>query len=110
MAHLLVDTIVDKKGSNIALLDIRDQSVFADYFLICNGENDRQLRALANSVSQDAKEKAQINSKGFEGNPENGWVLLDFGDLIVHVFSPNKRNYYDLESLWEDAHVVLRMQ
>jgi ribosome-associated protein len=107
---MLVDTILEKKGTDITLLDIRDKAVFADYFLICNGENDRQLKALANSIAQDAKKNANILSKGIEGDPENGWVLLDFGDLIVHLFSPDKRHYYNLEELWQDAHVVLRMQ
>lgn len=106
----MVDTLTEKKGSDIALLDIREQAVFADYFLICSGESDRQLQALANSVAQDAKQKAQVLSNGIEGDPASGWVLLDFGDLIVHLFSPEKRAYYDLEDLWEDAYVVLRMQ
>ncbi|WP_420630502.1 ribosome silencing factor [Candidatus Leptofilum sp.] len=110
LAHLLVDTIVDKKGSNITLLDLREQAIFADYFLICNGENDRQLRAMANSVAQDAKQKAKALTNTIEGSPESGWVLVDFGDLLVHLFSPDMRHYYDLEGLWDEAHVVMRMQ
>lgn len=110
LAHLLVDTIVDKKGSDIALLDLREQAVFADYFLICNGENDRQLRAMANSIAQDAKQKARALALSIEGSPESGWVLVDFGDLLVHLFSPDMRHYYDLEGLWDTAHVVMRMQ
>lgn len=109
LAHLIVDTMLDKKGSNIALLDIREQAIFADYFLICNGESDRQLRALAESIRADAKEKANILAGGVEGHPQTGWVLIDFGDLIVHLFSPEKRNYYNLEDLWSESHVVLRM-
>ena len=107
---MLVDTIVDKKGSDIALLDIRDQAVFADYFLICNGENERQLNALAETIRDKAKQEAKVIAYGVEGAPQSGWMLVDFGDLIVHIFSPNKRTYYDLEGLWIDAHVVLRMQ
>ena len=106
----MVDSILDKKGSDIVLLDLREQSVFADYFLICNGENDRQIRALAESVRQEAKQEAGILANGVEGIPEAGWILIDFGDLIVHVFSPDKREYYSLEDLWTDAHVVLRLQ
>lgn len=109
MAHLIVDTILDKKGADIALLDIRDQAIFANYFLICNGENERQLKALAESIRQDAKEKADVLAGGVEGHPGSGWVLVDFGDLIVHLFSPEKRNYYALEDLWSEAHIVLRM-
>lgn len=109
LAHLLVETILDKKGSDITLLDLREQAVFADYFLICNGENERQLRAMANSIAQDAKEKARALAKSVEGSPESGWVLVDFGDLLVHLFSPETRDYYDLEGLWDDAHIVMRM-
>lgn len=105
-----MDTILDRKGNDIALLDIRDQAIFADYFLICSGESDRQLRALARSITADAKEEANVRARGIEGEAENGWILIDFGDLVVHLFSPDTRNYYDLEDLWHDAHVVLRMQ
>ena len=106
----MVDSILDKKGSDIVLLDLREQSVFADYFLICSGENDRQIRALAESVRTEAKQEAGIRANGVEGIPEAGWILIDFGDLVVHVFSPDKRDYYSLEDLWNDAHVVLRLQ
>ena len=106
----MVDSILDKKGSDIVLLDLREQTVFADYFLICNGENDRQIRALAESIRMEAKQEAGVLAYGVEGLPEAGWMLIDFGDLVVHVFSPDKRDYYDLEDLWSDAHVVLRMQ
>ena len=92
------------------MLDIRNQALFADYFLLCNGENDRQLRALANSVRQDAKQNANILAKTIEGNAENGWLLVDFGDLVIHIFSPEKRDYYNLEDLWDEAHIVLHMQ
>lgn len=105
-----MDAILDKKGNDIILLDLREQAVFADYFLLCNGENDRQLRALAESVRLEAKQKASILAHGVEGVPEAGWLLMDFGDLVVHIFSPDKRDYYKLEELWTDAHVVLRMQ
>lgn len=109
-AHILVDAILDKKGSDIILLDLREQSVFADYFLICSGENERQIRALAEGLRTEAKKEADIIAKNLEGVPEAGWILVDFDDLVVHVFAPDKRHYYDLEELWSDAHVVLRMQ
>lgn len=100
---------MDKKGSDIALLDIREQALFASYFLLCSGENERQLRALAESIRQDTKEKANVIVNGLEGKAQSGWVLVDFGDLVVHLFSPEKRAYYNLEELWSDALVVLRM-
>lgn len=106
----MVDSILDKKGDNILLIDIREDAPFTDFFLICNGENDRQLKALADGIAGDAKKKANLLPWGTEGEPSNGWVLMDFGDLIVHLFSPEMRSYYNLEDLWSDAHIILRMQ
>ena len=110
LSHFLVDSILDKKGSDITILDLREQTVFADYFLLCNGTNERQLRAIANGIAQDAKENGRVLTSAIEGSAETGWVLVDFGDLIVHIFSQETREYYDLEGLWNQAHVVLRMQ
>lgn len=110
LAHVLVDTIVDKKGSDILLLDIRDHAVFADYFLICDGENERQLKALAENVVLNAKQGAQVTAMGIEGEPASGWVLVDFGDLVVHLFSPEKRDYYRLEDIWDQARIVMHIQ
>jgi ribosome-associated protein len=101
---------LDKKGSDILLLDLRDEAIFTDYFLICNGESRRQLKSLADGISEEAKEKADVKPWGQEGEPESGWVLIDYGDLVVHLFNPDTRHYYDLEDLWQNAHVVLRMQ
>jgi ribosome-associated protein len=109
LAHLLVDTVIDKKGEDILLLDIREQTVFCDYFLFCNAENERQLQALAEGLMEKAKKEAGWLSRGMEGEAESGWVLLDFGDLIVHIFSPEQRAYYNLEELWHEAHVVVRV-
>lgn len=110
MAKLLVDAILDKKGSDIILLDLRDQAIFADYFLIGTGENERQLKAMAEGVAEDAKKEAGVLPNGIEGEARTGWVLLDFGDLVVHLFAPHERAYYRLEELWQDAYPVLRMQ
>lgn len=107
---MLVDSIVDKKGSDIILLDLREYATFADYFLIGNGENERQLNALAEEIALKAKKLAGSAAFGIEGSPASGWVLVDFGDLVVHLFSPQKRDYYGLEDIWDEAHVVMRMQ
>ncbi len=107
---MLVDSIIDKKGNNILLLDIREKAVFSDYFILCNGENPRQIKALVDAVVENAKKKAGMRPWGLEGDPDTGWVLVDFGGVIIHLFSPEKRDYYNLEELWSDAHVVLRMQ
>lgn len=84
--------------------------MFADYFLLCNGDNARQLGALVNGIAEDTKKKAQVLPSGVEGDAESGWLLIDFGDLVVHVFAPEKRHYYKLEELWSQAHTVLEMQ
>lgn len=91
------------------MLDIRGESIFTDYFLLCSGDNPRQLKALANAITADAKEKAETLPWGVEGDPESGWVLVDFGDLIIHIFSPDRRAYYGLEDLWNTGQVLLRM-
>ena len=109
LANIVVDTLIDKKGSNILLLDIREQAVFSDYFILCNGDNDRQIHALTEAVIEVAELQAGIRPRGSEGEAESGWVLVDFGTIIVHLFSRERRNYYNLEDLWSEAHVVLRM-
>jgi ribosome-associated protein len=109
LANMLVDTLIDKKGSNILLLDIREHAIFSDYFILCNGDNDRQIRALTDAVIEAARVKADIRARSAEGEAENGWVLVDLGSIIIHLFSRDRRAYYNLEELWSDAHVVLRM-
>ena len=106
----MVDSLYEKKAQNITLLDLKEQAVFADYFLICSADNDRQLRALSDTVADDAKKEGKVVAGGREGLAENGWILIDFGDLIIHLFSPEKRSFYNLEELWADARVVLHMQ
>ncbi len=88
---------------------MREQTVIADYFLLCNSTNQRQLRAIAESVREDAKQKAGVGGSKIEGDHRSGWVLVDFGDIMVHIFSEEKRGYYNLEELWEDGKVVMRM-
>lgn len=110
LANLLVDSILDKKGSDILLLDLREQAIFTDYFLLCNGDSDRQLQALAEGITETAKKVGDVLPWGVEGDAESGWVLVDYGDIIIHIFSPEKRAYYNLEELWSHARVVLRIQ
>jgi ribosome-associated protein len=97
-------------GEDILLLDIRGLSLFADFFVICNGTSERQLRALVRGVRDSVKKELGILPHHAEGEPVSGWVLLDYVDVIVHVFSPELRAYYDLEGLWHEGKVLLRMQ
>ena len=106
----MIESILDKKGSDIVLIDIQKQATFADFFLICNGENERQLRAMADNIAHDAKLHTGKPALGIEGDPHGGWVLIDFGDLVVHLFSPEKREYYRLEDVWQEARTVMHVQ
>jgi ribosome-associated protein len=108
--NLLVDALLDKKGVDILVLDIHEQAVFADYFIICTGESEPQLRALSQAVIENARQEAKRRPRGVEGQPMDGWVLVDFGEVVIHLFAPDKREYYDLESLWHQSRIVLRMQ
>jgi ribosome-associated protein len=108
-ANRLIDTLLDKQAADIVLLDVREQAVFADYFLIGNAENERQLKALVKSVDEDSKHEAGRLRNVIEGEAEGGWVLIDFSDVIVHLFSPEQRSYYALEDLWKDARLIVRM-
>ncbi|MBP9502550.1 MAG: ribosome silencing factor [Candidatus Promineofilum sp.] len=109
-AHLLVDVLQDKKGVDILVLDLHAQAIFADYFVICSGESEPQLRALMQAVQYEAKALGGRMPKGVEGAAGDGWILIDYGEVVVHLFAMEKRAYYDLESLWHKGRVVVRMQ
>lgn len=102
--------IEDKKAENIILLDIRPKTVIADYFIIANGNSDRQLKALAEYVRDGVKEKFQTLPYSVEGKSESGWILMDYGFVVVHLFLESKRHYYDLEGLWQEANLLLSIQ
>ncbi|MEM8859754.1 MAG: ribosome silencing factor [Chloroflexota bacterium] len=104
-----MESVEDKKAVDVLLLDMREQTTIADYFLLCNSTNERQLRAIAEAVREDAKVKGGVGGAKVEGDYRSGWVLVDFGDLMVHIFSEEKRGYYNLEELWEEGKVVIRM-
>lgn len=93
------------------LLDLRPDTIIADFFVLCNGVSDRQIRALSESIREDVKAKYEKIPYSVEGKPESGWVLMDYGDVVVHVFADDVREYYDLEGLWSDvANVLLSIQ
>jgi ribosome-associated protein len=91
------------------LLDIRSISLLADYFVICSGESERQIKAIVDEVIEKTKED-EVRPLHIEGDPPSGWVLVDYGSVIVHVFAPTVRGYYQLEQLWSDALIVVRIQ
>jgi ribosome-associated protein len=104
-----VEALEDKKGEDIVLLDIHEISDFADYFVICTGTSDRMLGALADAVRETMREKYNLRARA-EGEPQDGWLLVDFGDVILHLFSPDRRDYYRLEELWSKGKILLRLQ
>ena len=109
VAHTVVDALEEKKGENILLIDIRDVTVFAEYFVICSGTSDRMLKALADGVIEKVREEHDLRAR-VEGSPDDGWLLVDYGDLILHLFSPDRRSYYRLEELWNQGKVLLHVQ
>ncbi|HEU5370064.1 MAG TPA: ribosome silencing factor [Ktedonobacterales bacterium] len=109
IARLAVDVASDKKATDIVLLDIRGVSVIADYFVICTGANPRQIRAIASAIDEKLSEQGQPAFHR-EGAPDSGWLLLDFSDVIVHIFGPKEREYYRLERLWSNAKTVIYLQ
>ena len=84
-------------------------AIFADYFVICSGTSDRMLNALAKSVIEFLHQDYHLSASK-EGEPRDGWVLIDVGDIIIHLFSPEKRNYYKLEDLWSQGKILLHVQ
>ncbi|MBQ5918261.1 MAG: ribosome silencing factor [Lachnospiraceae bacterium] len=95
----------DKKGIDIKVLDISEISVMADYFIIASGSNKSQVQALADNVEEEML-KLDIHCKQVEGYPSGNWILMDYGDFIVHVFNQDDRLFYDLERIWKDGKLV----
>lgn len=108
-ARLMVDAAADKKAQDIVLLDVKSFSSLADYFIVCSAQVERQIRSIAEGI-EEALDAVDTPPYHREGTPSDGWVLLDYGDVIVHVMSNEQREYYRLEQLWEQAHVVVRIQ
>ncbi len=109
LARSVVTTLEDKKGEDILLLDIQNLASFADFFVLCNGTSDRMLESLADAVQESVKAQYGMNARA-EGEPADGWLVIDLGDVVVHLFSPDQRDYYDLEKLWDRGKVLLRLQ
>jgi len=108
LAHAVVEIAASKKAADILMLDMREVTLLADYYVLCNGSSSRQIRA----ISDDLLEKLKwVGSRlaSVEGTPESGWMLIDFGSVIAHVLSPEQRSYYQLEELWQRAPKVVRI-
>jgi ribosome-associated protein len=109
LALQIADIISETPASNTLVLDIHEISPFADYFVICAGENERQLRAIAREIG-DSLSKQGVRPERTEGSPNSGWILMDYGATVVHVFDVDHRAFYRLEELWSDAPTLLAIQ
>jgi ribosome-associated protein len=109
MARRVVDLAADKKATDIVLLDIHDLTSLADYFVICSGASERQLGAIADGIAEGMRDDG-VRPIGREGSSSAHWVLIDYGAVIVHVMAQPEREFYELEKLWSEAPLLLRVQ
>jgi len=102
LALACAEAAADKKAEDIVILDLRGISSFTDFFIVCSASSDPQLKAVASSIRESVREKG-TRPLNEEGGPTSQWVVIDFGEAIVHLFNSEKREFYNLESLWKDA-------
>ena len=100
-----VEALRDKKAEDVTVIDITGVSSIADYFIIANGNNQNQLTAMQDAVDE-ALDKAGLHAKQIEGNNKSTWILMDYEDIIVHLFSKEDRLFYDLERIWRDGKII----
>ena len=107
LTNLIIDCIQDIKGQNIVKLDLREVGEApTDFFIICEGESTTQISAIANNIHKRLKEEIGLSPSHREGLQSSKWVLVDYFDIVVHVFYPETREFYDIEDLWSDASIT----
>ena len=104
-----MDAIAEKLGSDIIMLDMQEITLLADYFILCNADSTPQFKAISQYVDERATAVGGLRLH-IEGQPSSGWVLLDYGQVVVHIFEPRLRAYYNLEELWNKARLVVHVQ
>ncbi len=111
LARQIVDIVEEKQAADIVLLDVSEQTSIATYFVIATIDNERQAKAVEDDLFEKLRVAQNVRPLSMQGVEVNngGWSLLDYGDVIVHLFSTEKRDYYNLEELWNKAHVVLKV-
>jgi ribosome-associated protein len=109
LARRVVALAEDKKSADIVLLDLRELTTLADYFVICSGGSERQLEAIADGVVGGLRDEG-LRPIGREGTSASHWILIDYGSVVVHVFTPPERDYYALERHWAEAKTIVRVQ
>lgn len=102
LCKIAVEALEDRKAEDVKVIDIREISPIADYFIIANGTNQNQIQAMRDAADE-ALYKAGLTVKQVEGNQNSTWILMDYGDLIIHIFSKEDRLFYDLERVWRDG-------
>ncbi|HLA28715.1 MAG TPA: ribosome silencing factor [Syntrophales bacterium] len=101
-ALLCVNASLEKKANNIIVMNVREMSSFTDYFVICSGASDRQVQAIASAIRENMKKKGLL-PLGVEGENHGQWVLMDYDDVVVHIFYEPVREFYEIERLWSEA-------
>lgn len=109
LARRIVELAEDKKAADIVLLELAPLTTLADYFVICSGGSERQLDAIGDGIVETLRDE-RVRPIGREGTAASHWVLLDYGSVIVHIFTPPERDYYGLEKHWSEAKTILRVQ
>jgi ribosome-associated protein len=109
LARMVVEAASDKQADDIVMFDMREVCNFADYFVICSGDSRRQVQAIAEEIDK-VLSKAGVEPDRREGDVDSGWLLLDYGDVIIHIFDAEIREYYRLEKLWSKATPVIAIQ
>ncbi|MFC1872536.1 ribosome silencing factor [Chloroflexota bacterium] len=109
VARLSAQIASDKQASDIMVLDARNVCSFTDYFVLATTGGNRQTRAVYDEITQALKQQG-VTPHHHEGRPDSGWLLIDYGDVIIHIFSPHEREYYQMEEMWHEAAVVLQIQ
>jgi ribosome-associated protein len=109
LSRKIIETLEEKKAEDILLIDIHEVADFTSVFILCSGSSIRMLDALANYIV-DVVKKHLPRRPRIEGQPEEGWLVLDMGDIVLHLFTPDQREYYKIEELWSEGKVLLHLQ
>lgn len=109
LARRAVEAASDKQADDIVMLDMREVCTFADYFVVCSGGSERQVKAIADAIDEALSKEGEKDYRS-EGGIESGWLLLDYGDVIIHIFDSAQREYYKLEKLWSQATPLVRIE
>ncbi|MGM0410207.1 MAG: ribosome silencing factor [Bacillota bacterium] len=110
LAILASKAAEDKKANDVEILNLSEITVIADYFVICDGNSENQVKAIARAIEEKLAEAKDINPKKVAGKKEGRWILMDYADFIVHIFHKDERQYYELDRLWADAEKILRKE